>query len=247
MQSSDHVFLIATHILTDKVFNLCRQISLATSGMGETWILYHQKDGNSLPLHENLPVFSFTDAILTELKYIPIADTLIPGSNHFSLLSYFHMHPRFRYYWYIENDIIFTGSWDKFFNTFLEYKTDLISSHIELYCEKPLWPWWNTLQHPSRKIPPEERISSFNPVYRLSANALRFIHDALSDAWSGHHEVLLPTLLYQNQFTLMDFGGTGNFVPPGFRNRFYTWQTHRWRPVFQSAGSLSNKIYHPVK
>jgi hypothetical protein len=37
------------------------------------------------------------------------------------------------------------------------------------------------LQHPSKWIPHEERVSSFNPLYRMSSEALSFIHEALLD------------------------------------------------------------------
>jgi hypothetical protein len=247
MQAASHVFLIATHILNEKVLKLYEEIRLATTGKGEVCILYHQKSEHHSSQYKNIAVHSFTDTILTELHYTPITQTLIPGSNHFSLLHYFKAHKQFSYYWYIENDVHFTGNWSNFFDAFHNLHADLVSAHIELYTDNPSWPWWNSLHHPLKNISLEQRVSSFNPVYRLSADALERIHNALLDGWMGHHEVLLPTLLYHNNFSLMDFGGNGHFVPPGFSNEFYTRQTFRWRPVFRMAGSLQNKLYHPVK
>ena len=68
----------------------------------------------------------------------------------------------------------------------------------------------------------ENRIRSFNPIYRISGKALAHIHRALSEKWIGHHEVLLPTLLYHQGFRLLDFGGEGEFVADGGENLFYT-------------------------
>lgn len=246
MQSPTHAFLIATHQLNRNVQQLYETVLKATPGMGATCILYHEKNEKPLP-QSKYSIHTFTDAILTDLHYTPIASTLIPGSNHFSLLQYYLQHPQYDYYWYIENDVQFTGDWAGFFNAFRDYPSAMATTQIERYADNPSWPWWHTLHHPINKLPQEQQLKSFNPVYRLSNNALQFIHQALLNDWRGHHEVLLPSLLYNNNFSLMDFGGTGRFVPPGFRNQFYTWQTFRWRPIFKTAGTQHNKLYHPVK
>lgn len=244
---SQQIFLIATHVLNETTRQLYQEIREATAGFGETRILYHQKNQDLPQEYEHIPIHSFTDAILQELHYTPIAKTLIPGSNHFSLLHFFLQNSPYEYYWYIENDVRFTGNWKTIFNACQDIRVDMISAHMELYKSNPAWRWWEPLTHPTKHIPLTERVSSFNPIYRLSYSALTFIHQALLDKWSGHHEVLLPTLLYNNNFTLMDFGANGVFAPPGFQNRFYSWKTHRWRPSFKKVGDQMNKIYHPVK
>jgi hypothetical protein len=80
----------------------------------------------------------------------------------------------------------------------------------------------------------------------------------LRRGWRGHHEVLTPTLLYQNGFRLRDFGGDGSFVAPGEINAVYTslgsssgclsvHGTLRFRPSRLSPGLKSGMLYHPVK
>ena len=114
------------------------------------------------------------------------------------------------------------------------------------------------MAHPYFVIPQEQRLRSFNPIYRISRNALELLHKALLSKWCGHHEVLIPTLLYESVLSIHDFGGKGEFVPEGFENRFYMGNspnkkgilsdgTMRWRPVFQEVGELKNKLYHPIK
>jgi hypothetical protein len=102
-------------------------------------------------------------------------------------------------------------------------------------------------------------VRSFNPIYRLSKNAIKFLHSSLSDFWMGHHEVPLPTILLYNGFSVADFGGNGNFVVKGNENRFYTSGcatdgegqlaegTMRFRPTWEKNGMKENMLYHPVK
>jgi hypothetical protein len=70
--------------------------------------------------------------------------------------------------------------------------------------------------------------------------------------------VSFPTLLLDGGFKLLDFGGKGEFMLPGYRNRFYTTHssirgnlgllgTMRYRPSRARVGMRKNKIYHPVK
>ncbi|MES2006380.1 MAG: hypothetical protein V4450_17815 [Bacteroidota bacterium] len=162
-------------------------------------------------------------------------------------MDFFSKHGEYGYYWYIEYDVFFTGDWKIFLDFFKDVNKDFLSCDIRLYENTSTWPWWQTLKHPEKKIALANRLRSFNPIYRLSAAALFFIQQQLYNKWSGHHEVLLPTLLYHNNFSLSDFGGDGEFVDKGAENKFYSKETFRWRPAFNKAGGLKNKLYHPVK
>jgi hypothetical protein len=46
--------------------------------------------------------------------------------------------------------------------------------------------------------------------------------DTLSDGWCGHNEVVPPTLLHHNGFTITDIGDKGRFTPPGLNDSFYS-------------------------
>lgn len=136
----------------------------------------------------------------------------------------------------------------------MKIKSDFISSHVHLSKSDPNWYWWRALANPDQVISFEDRVRSFNPIYRISKEAVVFIHDALQSGWCGHHEVLMPTLLYNAGYDIIDFGGTGEFVLPGFENQHYIDNsigmqdgTMRWRPIFKQIGSETNKLYHPVK
>src|SRR6185437_10138013 len=127
-----------------------------------------------------LSPYVFTDETLVSLNYTPIYNVLVPGSTHFPILQYFREFPDYRYYWVIEDDVRFTGDWGDFFSYFNRQDHDLITSHIRRFDDEPDWPWWHTLSHNGEKVPQTDLLRSFNPVYRISGRALRFIHDALS-------------------------------------------------------------------
>lgn len=240
-------FLIATHLLTDNIIKLYFDIKQATEKYGEAFLLYHQKDKNIKDKWPEIKKSIFSDNILHKLGYLPLWESLVPGNNHFPLLQFFLTNSAFDFYWYIEHDIHFNGDWKYLIKTFNRINDDFISSYIEQYEDNPDWPWWETLYHPVKSIAIDKRIRSFNPVYRISNLALHFLDKQMNSGWAGHHEVLIPTLLYHNDFKISDFGGDGKFVRPDFKNKFYTSDTMRWRPIFTQPGKQKNMLYHPVK
>ena len=85
-----------------------------------------------------------------------------------------------------------------------------------------------------------------------------FLDDYLQkECNKGYFEVVFTTALYNHGFKIQDFGGTGAFVPEGFRNRFYIQGegihngTMRWQPEFTleeiDALGIKDKLFHPIK
>jgi hypothetical protein len=257
-QQQQIVYLFLTDKETDTILDEYSAICHGLHPDERSRILFHRKEPI---LSDHLRAFSpyvFTDEILVALDYTPINNALIPGSNHFPVLQYFREFPGYDYYWIIEDDVRFTGEWKDLFSHFNAYDHDFITSHIRRFDDEPDWPWWISLSHNGQNIPRRDLLRSFNPIYRLSRRALNFIHDALTQKWIGHHEVLLPTLLNRNHYTLLDFGGEGDFVASGNANKFYTSGqldrtgsmregTMRFRPAWTTPGDQKNKLYHPIK
>jgi hypothetical protein len=253
-------FLVLSNKYTSRIIDLCNEIRRSSAVLGDTFLLFHQKAPIASEALNNKDCFLFTDSVLTDLHYIPISTTLVPGNNHFPLLDFYRKNPHYDFYWFIEDDVRFNGAWEQFFNYFtrLNDQPDFISSHLRTYNEEPHWFWWNTLYHFNQYIPLFLRIRSFNPIYRISNAALNCIHYILyADKWRGHHEVLLPTMLMLEGLQIADFGGTGHFVPTGLENRFYldddadihgeiSAGTMRYRPLIDNL-ELADKLYHPVK
>lgn len=216
-------------------------------GKADVYFAYHQQ-GDVLPVSlqniENL--FVFTSDVLNELGYTPIEKgKLVPGSNHFPLLKFFKENQCYDYYWLVEDDVRFSGDWKDFFDSFASSTSDFLSSVIETKAENPNWYWWTSLKAGNEVIAEEKLLKSFNPIYRLSSQALACIDAHLRIGWMGHYEVLLPTLLYNKGFLLEDFGGEGTFVRPENNAKFYDDTSMRIAPVLPD--DRKNFLFHPVK
>ena len=203
--------------------------------------------------------FSFNEMKIS-LGYTPIVNRLIPGSLHFVTECFFHKYLDYDYYWLVEYDAVFTGNWTDLIAAFTTCDADLITSYIREYKENnEKSTWLSSLKFMSSNGEQIERyIMSFNPVCRMSNQALDFLDRFLRDSGNqGHAEILLPTILYHYGFKLVDFGGTGQFVPEGFKNRFYIQDHHpvactnRWRPLMSKyeveSRGIIGKLFHPVK
>lgn len=216
-------------------------------GKADVYFAYHQQ-GDVLPVSlqniENL--FVFTSDVLKELGYTPIErGKLVPGSNHFPLLKFYKENQGYDYYWLVEDDVRFSGEWKDFFDSFASSTSDFLSSVIETKAENPTWFWWTSLKTGNEVIAEEKLLKSFNPIYRLSSQALVCIDAHLRIGWMGHYEVLLPTLLYNKGFLLEDFGGEGTFVRPENNAKFYDDTSMRIAPVLPD--DRKNYLFHPVK
>lgn len=220
--------------------------SVTSTGNTDVYFAYHLHKGKVCPeiLRTCKNTFLFSSSILTDIGYSPIGDSLVPGNNHFPLLYFFLKHSEYDYYWLVEDDVRFTGKWQYLLDSFADDSTDFISSRLQWQEDNPSWYWWYSLQVPD--IPGNiKKIKSLNPVCRLSHAALHVIDDALRNGWKGHHEVLIPTLIYNRGLTLKDFGGDGSFVPTGNTYRFYDPDTMGIKPVLPDG--RNNYFFHPVK
>lgn len=227
-------------------------------------ILQHLDENGVIFTNHDYAVNGFKDSDIFDCGLSYLRGTLVPGCNNLPLLRFHKLFGgHYDNYWMIEDDVYFSGEWWNFFHQFDGMKDDFFTTNIRRHSEDPHWGWWGTLSHPSKHIRVEERIASFNPVYRISSRAAEFLFNAYFEGWMGHHEVLMPTLLYHAGFSISDFGGHGEFVPKGFEALFYNhnyWKegptnnatTFRFRPVFDiekfySLQLQKDKLYHPLK
>jgi hypothetical protein len=256
MGNPNQVFLLLSHDASKRIVKEYRGIRKATEGIGTAVFLHHAR-------HNNIPIrlkehshYLFSDESLSALGY-PVTGSWTFAHAYFPLLQFFRDNPDFDYYWVIEYDVRFSGDWRFFFEFFIPIDGDFLTCHIRTHADEPDWFFW-PLHHPEKSIPISERLRSFNTIYRVSKSSLFFLDHALRDGWCGHQEVLIPTLLYHNGFTIKDFGGTGSFTPQGMENRFYTSPesdgrggltsgTMRFRPCHWRVGLQRNKLYHPIK
>lgn len=248
------VILLTTHIDNAFVRMQINKLKIETTN-ADIYVMY-QADYCNPHFEDCVLSYSFTIDSLNALNYNPIAETIVPGSNHFAVLQFYHDHPEYDYYWNIEYDVCFNGDWGYFFSTYEYTKFDFISSHIQTYAENPGWDHWNMMELNNISIDRCEYIKSFNPIYRISNRALRFLDIFLLHKHSGHHELLIPTILHKVGFSISDFGGNGSFS--SYKRNFYTpclpsdnWyigSTMRYRPIYRIENMTEpNMLYHPIK
>jgi hypothetical protein len=248
--------LFMCHALNSATLEEYRRIAKAVENIATPRLLFHLK-APPAPSWPDESLFCFTDEDLEELRYPKIGNGVIPGNAHLPLLFFFKHCPDYEHYWLVEYDVRFSGEWRLFFESFLDNDADFLTSHIRRYKDEPGWCWWRW-DSPQKHISLSDCLGSFNPIYRISRRALAHLHHCLNDGWCAHFELLMPTLLFHGGFRLADFGGTGEFVPAGYENKFYIDNsrdefgnldlgTIRWRPPFTRPGPERNKLYHPVK
>lgn len=256
-QDTKNALLFLTNKHDIEILATFSEIKLQTNQKLASFLVYHQLD-NFIPqsLLRRDPII-ICDRILTELSYTPLFNKLIPGSNHFAVLSFYRQNPTYDYYWYIEDDVRFNGDWNCFFDNFIHNKADFLTSHIRHQVDEPNWFWWNFIRFKGITPTSMKLVASFNPIFRISRDALTFIDECLSKGWSGHHEVVLPTLLVAGGYQVEDFGGDGSYVPLGRENCFYhntfilddndSLSSMRFRPVIKPEEMTCEILYHPVK
>lgn len=247
------IFLL-THKLNPRIIRNIRRIN-QEKGDRDFYVLVH---GNADITPLSAPVRSFSLDQIQSQGFKMLDDRLVPGSVHLPLFYYFREFPGYENYWYLEYDVEFGGNWKTLFNSYLRSDADFISGYVQRYQKEKHWPWW-FMEHPQKSIPVAERVRAFNPIFRISNQALQFLSKELKTGWLGHNEVLLSTLLYHNKFQLLDFSDGGEFSSSDYPNfygessgfptknsRFLKLGTHRYRPPMKKAG-IRNLIYHPVK
>lgn len=246
--------IFVTHKLNIDQLNKYKRLKLAFSSYGDVFLV-RQLEEQSCQLIDGIDEVVFTIEDLDQLPYKAIESSIIPGSNHFILFLFFKKYPYYSHYWNIEYDVEYSGEWKDLFDNFAVSESDFLSSHIRPFNKEPEWYWWSSLFTGKIHIPLRERIASFNPIYRMTARAMIFLHNTLSSGWTGHHEVFIPTVLKLYGFNLEDFGGNGEYVIDKNRNKFYTedmpfpFGTMRHCPSF-SVDSIDKErklLYHPVK
>ncbi|WP_353122432.1 hypothetical protein [Dysgonomonas capnocytophagoides] len=249
------VFLFVTHKVNQSILERFYTLREQTYHIGESYFLLDTSNGFDFEIPEDIPLYTYNRSLLNNLGYTAIHDKIIPGSNHFITLQFFLDNPHFNHYWSIEYDVVYTEMWTDFFINFENIEADFISSHVETFLSNPYWYWWPTLHLKNSKIKIKQLLKSFNPIYRISNEALSFLNKFLKDNdHKGHHEVLIPTVLNMYGFKILDFGGLGEYVLPQFKERFYLTSsqyvggTMRDKPpISEQELSLKNKLLHPVK
>jgi hypothetical protein len=171
-----------------------------------------------------------------------------------AVLAFRQLKPEYEYYWVVEYDVEFSGSWAVLFNAFSDNKSDLLCTNIYRHETNPTWDWWKSLVWPLGPKP--ELVRGFFPFARLSAKAIDALIEAGRNGVDGIYELVWPTVLSHEGFVIEDIGGDGPFVRPENINRWYTSTLANpelapgsfvSRPIRPRPGLKRNTLWHPVK
>lgn len=180
---------------------------------------------------------------------------LIPGHCDVPILNFFRDNPDYDRYWLAEDDVDYSGQLSDLLDELSDFNEDLVCTHLHTGWEG--WTYNKTLMCGDRpQLKPEETLLCFLPLFRISKAGTQAIDNAYSNGWSGHHEQVWPTVVRDAGLSLRDIGGSGEFVPEEYINRYYLGEpvvgnnkvgTFVPTPPRLRVGSRKNTLYHPVK
>jgi hypothetical protein len=177
---------------------------------------------------------------------------LIPGNSDLITLLFRKLQPQFRHYWFLEDDVEYTGDPTYLFDDLSERKGDLLATHLAPGYDE--WAYSAGRRTPGRD--PDDSWLIFLPFYRVSAEALDIIDAYYHKGWTGHHENMWATILIDAGRTIIDIGGQGDYVAEADRNKHYYGHPHDRFDKNGSFGTLhirlwpgrqKNVLWHPVK
>jgi hypothetical protein len=260
-QKNDTCIVWQTHRLDGDVLEEYQRLKEDCGNEFDTLVLYDNSRGDfQRPPSYPATRFSMFDINDLNNRYRlnqfrkPVSVT--PGNTVFPLMD-FATTQRYSFYWLIEYDVRYTGSWEELFSYFRRSESDLLGTTLFRHGFRPSWCWWRSLHTPRFSFLRKKNwIRGLFPIMRISARGLQVLLDANRKGWKGHYEVFMPTALYHYGLTLEDFGGDGEFVEDVNRNRFYTNSpqvdglgpgTFVCPPTQPLEEWLPNKLYHAVK
>ncbi len=232
-----------THIFTPDVRD--RYLKLKNDlADADTYIV--AEEGTAIPKDFLAETFFFQFKKLSEGVPRILGDSLIPGNCHLTMLAFSRSHPGYDFYWQVEYDVVFQGSWNTLFATWNDDTSDLVAAHLRAEHQEPGWQWWKSIATPgkSSSVP---RTRAFLPIYRISRKGLEALECRVQQGWSGHFEGLIPTALRDASLTLSDLGENRFYTSSGSRTGILNHGTHRAWPTHFLPLWGRDLIYHPVK
>ena len=129
--------------------------------------------------------------------------------------------------WIVDESVYADGGIDRFQAEFSSCGADLLATEVRTSVENPSWYWWHSLK-PIGNCESDTHLAAFLALWRLSRPAAEVILCGIDAGWTGHAEVLIPTLLHQSGMRIEDIGGRGSFTPPERRGLWYDERTWKW-------------------
>lgn len=199
-------------------------------------------------------VFDFST--LKRMAKSVIGEKVIPGNCHLRSIDFYQRFPGYRFYWFIEYDVVYTGHWGAFIASLADDQSDLLASHVRTLRDDPNWYWRERFFTGGDIFAGDKWVLAFLPIHRISARGLEAVAVKVRDGWVGHYEALLPSALAYCGLRISDIGGSGAWTPKDRMLRHYVdWRnaphrayggTLQFRPRIRFR-LIKNMLYHPYK
>ena len=251
-------FLIYSNVLSKRVLQQIAKAEAELGGSCDVHVIGYFPDAATAPAaFGSNPRYHAYDQARMETMGYPLKGRpfhLMPGNTDMPILAFARDNPRYDTVWLFENDVAFTGPLSSLIEAFADSPADLLTTSIA-----PPPDGW---AHMVATVIPEgwsgdvAPIRAFLPVFRASRRFLADVDGFYCDGGDGHYEQIWPYVALARGLELEDFGGQGQYVKPGNRNRFYTSTpetpplypgTFRYRPPRRHAGTRPMTLWHPVK
>jgi len=265
-KSRREVILYYSHFCSPAVL---REIARLRDELGSSYDIFavgYCRSSGALSGIECVPAREYSANDLTALPYPGKAQQFDPsnfiGNADLVPMKFFLERPDYDHYWIIEYDVRFSGPWPDLFADLSASDADLLCTTMQRWPENPNWAHWNTLSTGAEDVPLEHRVKGFLPFCRASRALLAACDARYRSGWSGHSEVVWPTVASLGGFLLEDLGGNGSFTPAARRGRYYQNTPSEWsqfpgtfvfRPSFADRNlfgpqcHFKGTLWHPVK
>jgi hypothetical protein len=251
MTNSD-VVVFLTHVFDDEIERRFHKLERECAGVCDVVLFVEQ--GTKVPPSLEPITQTFDFAAVKTMARSVIGDRVVPGNAHLRSLNFRNRFPRYRFYWFVEYDVVYTGHWGRFMAGLADDRSDLLAAHVRGLVDDPEWHWKDTFRTGADSMPAREWVLAFLPIYRISAAGLEAVEGKLRDGWVGHFEVVVPSALAFCGLGVADLGGSGAWTPRKRVLRHYV----DYPPRLLHASSLCfrppvnfrpvrNKLYHPCK
>ena len=238
--------LLSTHFINGFVLNSYHKLRRSLAADYEVSVLININDRDKLSRLNGVQCYICDLEAVNSLGYNPIRESLLPGSCHFPVLRFYRDYLEYDFYWFIEYDVYFTGSWSALLDDCSRnlQKYDFLSSQIERFDlnTNGRWPWWYDSNKSGFAL--ADSIKGFNPICGYSKDALACLDEFLTRGYSAHSEVMITSCLYHAGMKIGDFGGSGIFVPKGYEHKYHYKNYHYaedyklWSDITRIGGSI---------
>lgn len=257
--------LYLSHIINDDIVNHFLKLK---NDVKKTYDIYFIFDSNSNYYFETKKYADKIDFIcinskkqLNELGYERFDNNTTIGIAYW-FLQYFVIklnHKEYDNYWLMEYDVIFNGNYNDFFSDIDDnIHNDFVTQITESYYDSMDWYWWKdyanfNIDEKYYNYNKNYLFHSFNPIFRLSINAIMFMDCFLkTNKVNGHYEYLLITLLFNNGFSIFSINDDKNlqFTNDKYNKKYCNQNTFKYRPFITINDIINNSVnflYHPFK